>query len=260
MTDQNAFMETLNSVKEIIRVAETPMSEAEMLAYFADMKLDESQKQLVVAYLSDPANYVEKESEDEQKKEEKETEYEFDDTDSDDMDSEDSDNSKILGMYLEELALLPKYSEEEKKLFYKKLLQGDTEMINTISTAWLERVLEVANKYMEPKLNVEDLIQEGNLALFMKLQNLCGSMAKVDIEEELYRCVEEGIMVYVAELRDEREQENTLVGKVSLVHEDKKLLEEENGHAPTIEELAEYTRMTLEELEEIEEILQTNKN
>ena len=35
MTDQNTFMETVNSVKEIMRVAEVPMSEAEILAYFA---------------------------------------------------------------------------------------------------------------------------------------------------------------------------------------------------------------------------------
>ena len=56
MTDQNTFMETVNSVKEIMRIAETPMSEAEILAYFEDMDLDEKQKQLVLAYLLNPEN------------------------------------------------------------------------------------------------------------------------------------------------------------------------------------------------------------
>lgn len=251
MTDQNTFMETLNSVKEIVRVAETPMSEADMLAYFADMELDESQKQLVVAYLSDPANYVEQEAAEKDETEGLDKEEEP----VEDTDSSDTENSKILDMYLEELALLPRYSEEEQVSLYKQLLQGDTAMIDTISSVWLEKVLHIAKKYMEPKLNVEDMVQEGNMALFLRLQTLCGSMAKVDVEEELLQSIEEGILNYVSELRDAWEQENTLVGKVSLVHAAKKLLEEENGHAPTIEELSEYTKMSVEELNDLEDMM-----
>lgn len=255
MTDQNTFMETVNSVKEIMRIAETPMSETEILAYFADMDLDEKQKQLVLAYLLNPEN----DEEASDAAEERQTEAGTDNPDGA-SEEEEPEGSKVFQMYLEELAMLPKYSREEKAEFYEKLLQGDSEMIETILAVWLEKILNIAQEYMEPKLNVEDLVQEGNMALFLKLQELLGSGAQVEIEEELSRAVEEGIVSYVSGIRDERELEDTLVGKVSLVHAAKKLLTEENGHAPTLEELSEYTKMTVEELNDLEDLMKEGKN
>lgn len=256
MTDQNTFMETVNSVKEIMRIAETPMSETEILAYFEDMDLDEKQKQLVLAYLLNPEN---EEVGTPDISEESEAEADGQNQDGP-AEEEESGNSKVFQMYLEELALLPKYSHAEKTEFYEKLLQGDAEMMETILAVWLEKILNIAQKYMEPKLNVEDLVQEGNMALVVKLQELLGSMAKMDIEEELSKAVEAGIVNYVSGIRDERELEDALVGKVSLVHAAKKLLTEENGHAPTMEELSEYTKMTVEELNDLEDLMKEGKN
>lgn len=257
MIDQNTFMETLNSVKEIIRVAQAPMSEEEILEYFADMELEESQKELVFAYLSDPKNYEEQRGDAEEPDAVKVDTGGIKDSDGEsELDTEeDSENSKVFKMYLEELALLPRYSQEEQAALYKKLLQGDSKMIDTILAVWLEKVLNAAKKYMEPKLNIEDIVQEGNMALFLKLQELCGSMAKLDVEAELLQSVEQGIMTYVSEIRDEREMEDTLVGKVSLVHAAKKLLMEERGCEPTIEELSEYTKMSVRELNDLEDMM-----
>lgn len=262
MIDQNTFMETLNSVKEIIRVAETPMSEQEILAYFADMELEESQKQLISAYLSDPKNYEEQQEKADDKTPQEPESIEMEEETNDSGDGlpqpdaeEDLEHSKVFKMYLEELALLPKYSEEEETALYKRLLQGDSQTMDIILTAWLEKVLNIAKKYLEPGLKVEDIVQEGNMALFLKLQELCGSMAKVDVEEELLQAVEEGIMTYASEVRDEREMEDTLVGKVSLVHAAKKLLMEERGFEPTIEELSEYTKMSVKELNDLEDMM-----
>lgn len=256
MTDQNTFMETVNSVKEIMQVAEVPMSETEILAYFEDMDLDEKQKQLVLAYLLNPEN---EEAGTPDASEEREAGADSENPNEPIMEEESGD-SKVFQMYLEELALLPKYSLAEKTEFYEKLLQGDAEMMETILAVWLEKILNIAQKYMEPKLNVEDLVQEGNMALVIKLQELLGSMEKMDIEEELSKAVEEGIVNYISGIRDERELEDALVGKISLVHAAKKLLTEENGHAPTIEELAEYTRMTAEELNDLEDLMREGKN
>lgn len=229
MTDQNSFMETVKSVAEIVHTSETPMSEEEILSYFEDMELDSSQKQLVLEYILNP--------------EEPEA-------------SEDAGGqSKVFQMYLEELALLPKYSKQETDSLYEKLLQGDSEVIDMISTAWLERVLTVAKKYIEPKLNAEDLVQEGNMALLLKLQELCGSRETQDMEGVLLKAVEEGILSYVSTVRGQREMEDTVLGKVSLVHEAEKLLAEELGRKPDMLELAEYTKLSPEELEEISDLI-----
>ena len=241
MTDQNTFMETLRNVADIVRTSAEPMSEQEILYYFADMDLDESQKRLVLEYLNNPENLVPQE---EQQDEVEET-----------ADEDGETRSKVFDLYLEELSMLPKYSEEEQIGFYQKLLQGDEKAIEPISMMWLENVLKVAEKYMEPKLNVEDLVQEGNMALFLKLQELCGCGSEADMEECLTAAIEEGIMLYASEMNSEKEQENSLVGKISLVHEATKLLTEENGQVPSREELSEYTKMTIEELKEIEDLL-----
>lgn len=243
MIDQQAFMETLQSVAEIMRTAETPMTEEEILDYFKDMELSDAQKNMVMDYLNNVENQAEEET-----------------TDGGQTESE-SDipaESKVYQMYLEDLAGIPEYNEEERITFYKALLAGDEKAIEPISMFSLRNVLKIADKYIEPKLLVEDLVQEGNVALFLKLSELCGCGQSYDVEQELENAIEQAIVAYASEMSNEREQESTLVGKLSLVHEAKKLLAEENGTEPTIAELAAYTKMDEEELQELEDLIKRN--
>lgn len=237
MLDQQAFMDTIASVAEIMRTAEQPMTEEEILSYFADMELTDAQKAMVMDYLKNPE----------------------DTTDTPVTEEDTEGKSKVYQMYLEDLAGIPQYTEEEKIAFYKALLAGDEKAVEPISMFSLEKVLAIADKYMEPKVLVEDLVQEGNVALFMKLSELCGCGKSYDVEEELEQAIEQAIVRYASELDNEREQEQSLVGKLSLVHEAKKLLAEEHGTEPTIAELAEYTKMDVEELQELEDFVKENE-
>lgn len=239
MVDQHTFLETLNSVKEIIATSETTMSEEAMLGYFKDMDLDGSQKAMVIDYLTNPENYKEKE----EKKPEEET-------------SESEDELNVYQMYLDELEQLNTYSEEEVNGFYRLLLQGDDSVIEKISHAWLVRVTDIAQQYLEEKLLLEDLVQEGNIALFMELSRLCGSMEKNDPEELLRQAVERGIMEYAAQIRDTKEMEDSIVGKINLVNAAKTILTEENNAVPTLKELAEYTKIAESELEALQDIME----
>lgn len=243
MTDQNTFMEIVNNVAEIVRTAEVPMSEEEILAYFSDMDLDDGQKKLVLEYIVNAESREQEEMDRGQ------------DAIVDDLAEDEEPKSKVFQMYLEELAMLPAFGAEERKELYVQLAAGEADVIETISTAWLKKVLTIAEKYLEPRLNLEDLVQEGNMALFMKLQELLGTKLDENIEEVLSATIEEGIMAYCSEVVGERELENTLVGKISLVHEAQKLLAADKGQEPTMDELAEYTKMTKEELLEIEDFL-----
>lgn len=240
MIDQQAFMETLQSVAEIMRTAETPMTEEEVLGYFKDMELSDAQKNMVMDYLNNVENQAEEETTDGGQTE---------------SESEIPVESKVYQMYLEDLAGIPEYNEEERITFYKALLAGDEKAIEPISMFSLRNVLKIADKYIEPKLLVEDLVQEGNVALFLKLSELCGCGQSYDVEQELENAIEQAIVAYASEVSNEREQESTLVGKLSLVHEAKKLLAEENGTEPTIAELAAYTKMDEEELQELEDLI-----
>lgn len=244
MTDQNTFMEVVQNVAEIVRTAETPMTEKEILAYFSDMDLDENQKKLVLDYIMTA-----------HKREQDELEESIDKEQTLDDEATEESKSKVFQMYLEELAMLPSFTVVEREELYKKLAAGDNGVIEIISTAWLKKVLTIAEKYMEPRLHVEDLVQEGNMALFMKLQSMVGVELQENIEDVLATAVEEGIMSYCSEIVGESELENTLVGKLSLVHEAKKLLAMEKGQEPTLDELAEYTKISVGELKEIEDLL-----
>lgn len=243
MIDQQAFMETLQSVAEIMRTAETPMTEEEILGYFKDMELSDTQKNMVMDYLNNVENQAEEETTDGGQTE---------------SESEMPVESKVYQMYLEDLAGIPEYNEEERITFYKALLAGDEKAIEPISMFSLRNVLKIADKYIDPKLLVEDLVQEGNVALFLKLSELCGCGQSYDVEQELENAIEQAIVAYASKMSNEREQESTLVGKLSLVHEAKKLLAEENGTEPTIAELAAYTKMDEEELQELEDLIKRN--
>ena len=51
-------------------------------------------------------------------------------------------------------------------------------MINLISNSWMIKVLEIAKKLAVTSEGFEDVIQEGNMALFLKLTELCGCEEK----------------------------------------------------------------------------------
>lgn len=250
MTDQNTFMETIRNVADIVRTSEEPMPEEEILAYFEDMELTDEQKQMVMEYLMNPESETEGENDENAEngwEEDAGGEQRF-------------TQSKVFKMYLEELSLLPEYTREETDDLYSRLLHGEKNVIETISAIWLKKVLMIAEKYLMQGLHVEDLVQEGNIALFLKLQELCGTEADIDTEGLLEQAVEEGIMLYASEMNGERELENTILGKMSLVHEAKKILQEENGCEPTMAELSEYTKIPEEELSNLENIMSPVKD
>ncbi|MCM1180564.1 MAG: hypothetical protein NC347_09940 [Clostridium sp.] len=248
MVDQNTFMETVKSVSEIIKVAESPMSEREILAYFKDMELTAEQEKSVLEYLSAPEE--EENFEAEQGKA----------AGNGEEPGEGSEKSPVFRMYLEELKGIPRYGRMEELEMYQALLQGDESAVHKISDCWLRRVLEVAEGYMAPKLNIEDLVQEGNMALFLTLKQLCGSGKCDDVEGVLKMAVEEGIMNYASEMNSTREAEEAVLAKISLVHAARNLLKEENGAEPTTEQIAEYTKMSLEELADLSDLLEKAQN
>ena len=69
-------------------------------------------------------------------------------------------------MYLEEIGSLPVYSGKKQEEMYQKLLAGDESVINPISDSWMIKVLETARKLAVTSEGFEDVIQEGNMALF----------------------------------------------------------------------------------------------
>ena len=73
MVDQNTFIETVQSVSQIIRTSADPIGREEIMSYFKDMDLNAQQEEMVLEFLSTPHDDPQPE---ENEPETKEAEYE----------------------------------------------------------------------------------------------------------------------------------------------------------------------------------------
>lgn len=257
MVDQNTFTETIREVAEIIRTSAEPMSREEILGYFKDMELNTEQENMVLEFLLTPHDEPE-----EEETEAPEVDAAAEAEEAEDEKSEKKDDpedilpdSPMFQMYLEELKDLPEYSGEEQIAMYQALLAGDESMVRKISDGWMKNVLTMAKKLALSSEGFEDVVQEGNMALFLKLSDLCGSKEKCDVESELEQAIEEAMKASIREMAGEDDSENAILGKVSLVNEAKNYLAKEKGSEPSMQEVGDYTKMSQEELTDIYELI-----
>ena len=246
MVDRNTFMETLRDVAEIVRTSATPMSREDVMAYFKDMDLSSEQEDMVFTYLSTPhEEEIMPETETEEEKQEEINDEMFD--------------SKVFLMYMEELEGIPDYSEDDKAKMYEALIKGDKEIIKTICNAWLKTVVEMSKACFKKNINIEDVIQEGNMGVFLKVTELCGSGYEGDLEASITKAADEAMRNYISEMTGEEDVEEAIAGKANLIAEAQKYLTKLNGKEPTPEELSEYTHIEREELDDIMNIINTAK-
>ena len=157
----------------------------------------------------------------------------------------------FLQMYLEDIKDIPRLTQEDKVKAYHRLLEGDETILSRISDHWLQEVVTLAKNYENYNMNMEDLIQEGNMGLLTGMKYLQGSNQSIDVDEYLKESVQQAIGNFIDEMNQEDNWENTVVAKFNLIYEAKKTLAEDMGRMPTVNELCEYTRLTQEEIEEI---------
>lgn len=238
MLDRVKFTETLQLVAEVMKTTSEPMEREEILGYFKEMELTREQEEMVIAYYEQP----------------REDPAASDLTESDNG-YEEVGNSQILQMYLEEIESLPKYTEQEENALYARLIAGEEVVVKLLSDCWLPRVLELAEKRATAKVSLEDVIQEGNIGLFLKLEELLGCEETTDFQKEISDAVEEAMWSYIAESGLEEDGNHTVLGKAALVSEAKNQLTGELDREPTVKELAEYTKMDEEELQGILELV-----
>ena len=255
MLDQSTFTETVREVAEIIRTSATPLSKEEILKYFKDMELNEQQENMVLEFLLTPR---EEEETEEEESDQEETDWEETSSEEEQSDKKEGNekeesnlpDSKVFRMYVEELESLPVYSESRLEEMYEKLLAGDEAVIVPLSEGWMRQVLEIAKNLAVTSEGFEDVVQEGNMALFLRLTELCGA-GEGAVAASLTEAVEAAMKASIVELEGEDEEEKAVVGKVALVNEAKKYLATEQGREATVKELSDYTSLPEEELTDL---------
>ena len=191
MLDRNNFMETLRAVAEVCRTSLDPLSKEEILKYFEGMELTEDQVEMIYQYLqlSPEQQTGEPETEEEEETVTPET----------DNENESEETVSYFQMYLDDLEQIEEMSEEEMQKAYEKLLAGDTSVIGKISESWLRSIAQLAVPYAEQGANLEDVIQEGNMGLLLKLTELAGTGDTACVDEILEGAVVNAMIAYTDE-------------------------------------------------------------
>lgn len=248
MIDKVKFLETLRSLTEIAKIAEEPLTKEEILHHFDGMTLSKEQQEMVYQYLLHPVEEREQETQDDPSSEDEDGYSELSDDFSTEAVQKETKNSKFLEMYYEDIRDLPRLSKEEEERAYLKLIQGDATVNQAISDHWLTTVVELAKKYTSYKVNMEDLIQEGNIGLLNGIKQLLGTNQKIDVQEYLRESVQQALENYIDEEMNDDDMENSIVSKITLINEAKKALAEENGTIPTVAEIADFTKIPEHEI------------
>lgn len=185
MLDRNTFMETLRAVAEVNRASQGGLSKEEILQYFEGMELTEEHVEMIYQYLQLPP---------EAQTEEPETEEE------EPVIVEESEEENVyFQMYLDDLEQIEEMSEGEMQAAYEKLLAGDASVIGTICESWLGSIAQMAIPYAEQGANLEDVIQEGNMGLLLKLSELAGAGEVPGLDAILEGAVAAAMIAYTEE-------------------------------------------------------------
>lgn len=260
MIDKNLFIETLHEVAELARTSGQPMTREEIRKYFGDMNLSAQQEEMVYGYMNLPQateehiegnmqEHVEEntggKTQDYAEKEPKEGES------AQGITAEKLSDSAYYQMYLNEVKEKTVSTDTQQHVLYEKLADGNTEVAAQIMDNWLMRVIDFAKYYNPDSVNAQDLIQEGNMALWTALGQIPDGMRGEDIENYLTEKVREAMENYIREVTGTFDRTQAVLGKAALLHEAQELLAKENGQEPSLRQLSEYTHIPAEEIRDI---------
>ena len=186
MLDRNTFMETLRAVAEVCRTSTDPLSKEEILNYFEGMELTEEHVEMIYQYLQLPPEVQTGEPE----PEEEEAQI---------VEEEPEEENIYFKMYLDDLEQIEEMSDDEMQKAYEKLLAGDADVIGTICESWLGSIAQMAIPYAAQGANLEDVIQEGNMGLLIKLTELVGAGEVPGIDAILEGAVAAAMIAYTEE-------------------------------------------------------------
>ena len=152
-------------------------------------------------------------------------------------------------IYLKEIGRVPLLSNEEEVDIAEKIINGDEAATQRLVEANLRLVVSIAKRYLGRGMQFLDLIQEGNLGLMKAVEKFdhtkgfkFSTYATWWIRQAITRAIADQartirIPVHMGETINKIKKASS-----QLLHE--------NGHEPTIDEIAEYLGTTPEKIKE----------
>lgn len=272
--EQGKLLECMEEIKAIALAQQGQLTQDEIKKYLSDMELDEKQLEAVYQYLA--ANHIKIEG------------YDYippqmpDVSTKDPIEGSDGKNLQVniasepltkaqrnLKIYQTEVSSLRGYTSGQESELFQRFLQGEASLRNELIQGKLDFVMDIAKDYSRKNVLLEDVIAEGNMGLlnamavleeekngFLKDDGI-PDMERIHsvIELEIRHAMES----MIDECTEQKDWEDTMLAKINLLHEAAKYLAEDMGRTATLQELSEYTKLSIEEIQELSELSQDAK-
>lgn len=155
--------------------------------------------------------------------------------------------SESLEKYLQEIGRVELITPEEEVQLARLIRQGDQKALDRLTKANLRFVVSVAKQYQSQGLTLPDLINEGNLGLIKAAQRFDETRGFKFISYGVW-WIRQSIMQALAEQSRIVRLPLNKVGLTNRISRAYSHLEQEFERAPTVEELANYLEVDIEEV------------
>jgi len=224
MNQEILFAQTLEKVKKQAKEQGNCISEEQVREAFSELKLSDSQLQMVFDYLvkhkigiGEPVDLDEYLTEEER---------------------------NYLQDYLDEIEALPTYTQGEIQAFTISAMAGESHAAAKLIEVYLRDVVDIAKLYTGQGVLLEDLIGEGNMALTLGT-GMLGSLEKPEeAQGMLAKMMMDAMEEYIQENASNEKIDKKIADKVNQVADKARELAEELHRKVTPEELAKETGMT----------------
>lgn len=257
--DQKEFLEVLHDVQDLVTISGDEMSKEDILGQFEELNLTEEQKGLILDYIEKQKNAKGSE-ESKSDSEEDGTVQELQSSTEEQKEAEEAFlNSTFVKMYMDDIKTIKKLSEDELADKINEVLAGDEEMVDVVINQYLDQVIEIAKRYVLLKVRMEDVIQEGNMALVLAVSALCGNEVE-DADAYIKQQIQSSMEIFIDAQLDDENWENVVLGRANLLRAAQENLAKELVRTPTTQELSEYTKLSESEIEDLLALVKEKEN
>ncbi|HET7116040.1 MAG TPA: RNA polymerase sigma factor RpoD/SigA [Hanamia sp.] len=155
--------------------------------------------------------------------------------------------SESLEKYLQEIGRVELITPEEEVKLARLIKQGDQKALDRLTKANLRFVVSVAKQYQNQGLTLPDLINEGNLGLIKAAQRFDETRGFKFISYGVW-WIRQSIMQALAEQSRIVRLPLNKVGLTNRISRAYSQLEQEYERAPSLEELANYLEVDIDEV------------
>ena len=233
MIGKTEFLEKLNYLLKLAQAQGNQITIEEVKAYFSKDALTEEQVELVFEYLMAQKvavkGYVKLTSEEEK------TQFT-------------EEEERYLKEYELELKSIREAQPGELEKLLKKVIEGDENAKARLIELYMGQVVQIAKQMHQPEVFLGDLIQEGNLGIVLGVEMITDPETA---EETIHLQVKQSMQLLLEEQSELSNRDKKMVEKVQALDESIQALTEELGRKVTIDELAVYMGLEVEEIEDI---------